>query len=165
MEHVVLVDANDVALGEMEKMQAHRLGVLHRAFSVFIFNENGEMLLQQRSKTKYHSGGLWTNACCGHPRPGEGVLQAATRRLGEEMGFETQLEFKEKFIYKTRFDNSLIEHELDHIFTGTYSGTVQPNPDEADSFSWTPVGNVLAKLKSNPEIFTVWFKIIAERFF
>jgi isopentenyl-diphosphate delta-isomerase len=165
MEQVVLVDENDSAIGEMEKMQAHRLGVLHRAFSVFIFNDEGEMLLQQRAKSKYHSGGLWTNACCGHPRPGEDVMQAAIRRLGEEMGFETQLELKNKFIYKTKFDNSLIEHELDHIFIGTYSGTVQPNPDEADSFLWIPVKNVLAKLRSNPENFTVWFKIIAERFF
>lgn len=165
MEHVVLVDENDSALGEMEKMQAHRLGVLHRAFSVFIFNDKGEMLLQQRAKTKYHSGGLWTNACCGHPRPGEGVMQAAARRLSEEMGFKTELEFKERIIYKAKFDNSLIEHELDYVFTGKYSGSLQPDPDEVDAFSWVALENILIQLKAKPGDFTVWFKIIAERFF
>ncbi len=165
MEHVVLVNENDIALGEMEKMQAHQLGILHRAFSVFIFNDNDEMLLQQRAKTKYHSGGLWTNACCGHPRPGEDVLQAAARRLSEEMGFETQLQFKDKFIYKAKFDNDLVEHELDYVFTGTYSGIMKPNPEEVEGFSWMQVENILSQLKSNPEKFTVWFKIIMHRTF
>src|SRR5688572_19216713 len=120
----------------MEKMEAHEKGLLHRAFSVFIFNDKGEMLLQQRALNKYHSGGLWTNACCSHPRPGEDTLQAAKRRLQEEMGIETPLTLKTSFTYKTAFENGLTEHEFDHIFTGTFNGEPNINSTEVNSYCW-----------------------------
>ena len=120
-EEVILVNEADEQIGVMEKMEAHEKGLLHRAFSVFIFNDKGEMLLQQRALNKYHSGGLWTNACCSHPRPGEDTLQAAKRRLMEEMGIETSLTLKNSFTYKTAFENGLTEHEFDHIFIGTFN--------------------------------------------
>src|SRR5690348_5807899 len=120
MEQVVLVNEEDQEVGTMEKMEAHRRGVLHRAFSVFIFNKQGEMLLQQRAQEKYHSGGLWTNACCSHPRPGEEVSEGAGRRLVEELGFETELQPVFNFVYKANFENGLIEHEFDHVYFGTY---------------------------------------------
>ncbi|HCI57152.1 MAG TPA: isopentenyl-diphosphate delta-isomerase, partial [Bacteroidetes bacterium] len=124
MEFVILVDEQDREIGEAEKMQTHKLGLLHRAFSVLIYNTKGEMLLQQRAETKYHSGGLWSNACCGHPRPGEKIEDAARRRLKEELGFNCSLKFSFKFIYKASFENSLKEHELDHVFTGIYDSEV-----------------------------------------
>src|SRR5258708_11693049 len=120
----------------MEKMEAHQKALLHRAFSVFIFNSKGEFLLQRRALTKYHSAGLWTNACCSHPRPGEETLQAAKRRLKEEIGIETDLTFKTKFTYKTEFDNGLTEHEVDHVFTGYYNEDPKLNHNEADDFKW-----------------------------
>src|SRR5215468_430433 len=116
MEQVILVNELDEEIGTMEKLSAHEQGVLHRAISVFIFNEKGEMLLQQRASRKYHSGGLWTNACCSHPHPGEATHAAALRRLKEEMGFETSLKKAFDFVYKTSFDNGLTEHEFDHVF-------------------------------------------------
>ena len=118
MTKVVLVDETDLETGTMEKMEAHLLGVLHRAFSIFIFNSKGEFLLQQRAQGKYHNGGLWTNTCCSHPNPGEDILKAASRRLSEEMGFQTSLSPAFTFIYKASFDNGLTEHEFDHVFTG-----------------------------------------------
>ena len=131
---VILVDEQDQEIGVMEKMEAHRQGLLHRAFSVFIFNEKGEMLLQQRSLDKYHSGGLWTNACCSHPRPGEDIQRAAQRRLHEELGFVTSIEEIFDFIYKSPFDNGLTEHEFDHVFIGVYDDVIEPNQKEVKDF-------------------------------
>ena len=131
--HIVLVNERDEPLATMEKMEAHQKGLLHRAFSVFVMNSNKEMLLQQRARTKYHSGGLWTNACCSHPMPGEDVEQAAHRRLQEEMGFNCPLNKLFTFTYYTSFDNGLIENEYDHVFLGVYDGAVAPNAEEVDA--------------------------------
>jgi isopentenyl-diphosphate delta-isomerase len=160
MEYVVLVNPKDEILGEMEKMQAHEAGVLHRAFSVFIFNGKQELLLQKRAIHKYHSGGLWTNTCCGHPRPAEAIEDAARRRLKEEMGFTTALTFKEKFIYKADLANTLIEHELDYIFTGLYNGEMNINPDEVAACRWIKQNDLELELATHPEIFTYWFHYI-----
>jgi len=136
MEEVILVDESDKPLGVMEKMEAHRKALLHRAFSVFILNSKGEMLLQQRSVTKYHSGGLWTNACCSHPRPGEDTGQAAGRRLAEELGFTTQLEEVFDFTYKSEFENGLTEYEYDHVFVGYYDEDIHPDPAEVCAYKF-----------------------------
>ncbi len=163
MEQVVLVNEKDEELGWMEKMEAHEKGILHRAFSVFIVNTKGEMLLQQRAFSKYHSGGLWTNACCSHPRPGEATEDAASRRLGEEMGFVTPLEKIFSFIYKTDFDNGLTEHELDHVFWGTYDGDIHINASEVNTYAYYPVHSIQEHLHSNPQQFTVWFQLVFTR--
>lgn len=146
-------------MGEMDKLEAHEKGLLHRAFSIFIFNKNGEMLLQQRALNKYHSGGLWTNACCSHPMPGEETLAAAQRRLREEMGFDTVLELAFNFTYKTEFDNGLTEHEVDHVFTGLYDGVVIPNQAEVDNYCFRQVSSIKASIESEPHLYTSWFKI------
>jgi isopentenyl-diphosphate delta-isomerase len=156
---VILVDEHDVPVGTMEKMEVHQKALLHRAFSIFIFNEKGEMLLHKRADRKYHSGGLWTNACCSHPRPGEDTLQAAHIRLQEEMGFDTTLQKAFDFVYKAPFDNGLTEHEFDHVFTGTYAGTIQPNPDEVSDYCYMPVAEIRNSLQSHPRKYTEWFKI------
>ena len=165
MEEVILVNENDVVIGTMEKLEAHKKGLLHRAFSVFIFNDKNELLLQRRALNKYHSGGLWTNTCCSHPRPNENILNAANRRLVEEMGFETELTFKTSFIYNTEFENGLTEHEFDHIFFGTYNVNPKINADEVDSFTWLTIEDVNQKIKQNPNEFTSWFKIALEKLF
>jgi isopentenyl-diphosphate delta-isomerase len=159
MERVILVDENDTPLGTMEKMEAHEKGALHRAFSVFIFNGNREMLLQQRALSKYHSGGLWTNTCCSHPREGETTIEAAHRRLQEEMGFDCEIEKAFDFIYKKELDKGLIEHEFDHVFIGEYEGKVKFNPDEVNTYAYKPVREVLNETLLFPEKFTEWFKI------
>lgn len=159
MEQVILVDENDTCLGSMEKMEAHEKALLHRAFSVFIFNQKGEMLLQQRAFEKYHSGGLWTNSCCSHPRPGEDTLQAASRRLQEEMGFYTPIQKSFDFTYKASFSNGLTEHEFDHVFTGYYDGPIAPNPGEVCNYAYEPLEKIACLLKEEPERFTVWFHI------
>lgn len=164
-EYVILVDETDKELGVMEKMEAHQKGVLHRAFSVFIFNTNGEMLLQQRALSKYHSAGLWTNTCCSHPRPGENVADAALRRLNEEMGLSVPLAMKTTFIYKAAFDNQLTEHELDYIFTGISTTDPQINPEEVNAFKWLSPHQVQEAIKATPHLFTAWFKIAMEQFF
>lgn len=164
-EYVVLVDENDVELGLMEKMEAHEKGVLHRAFSIFIFNTRGEMLLQQRALSKYHSGGLWTNACCSHPRAGEAVEMAAKRRLLEEMGLTTPLTLKTSFIYKASFDNALTEHEFDYIFTGSSDSTPQINSQEVETFKWMRVEDIHADIDLHPSNYTAWFIIAMNRFF
>jgi isopentenyl-diphosphate Delta-isomerase len=158
-EKVILVDRNDRPIGEMEKMEAHKKGVLHRAFSIFIFNDQGEILLQKRAGSKYHSGGLWTNTCCSHPRPGESIMDAANRRLQEEMGIQCKLEEKFTFIYRAELDNNLIEHELDYVFTGTCSQKPKLNPEEAEDFRFEKPEKVLAEIKENPQAFTKWFII------
>jgi isopentenyl-diphosphate delta-isomerase len=147
----------------MEKMEAHQKAVLHRAFSVFIFNSRGEMLLQQRALHKYHSGGLWTNACCSHPYPGEDTRQAAQRRLAEEMGFTTPLEKAFDFTYKAAFDNGLTEHEFDHVFTGLYDGPVKPHKEEVSDYCYKPVDEIVESLQTHPDKYTAWFHIAFPR--
>ena len=156
---VILVDENDNPVGEAEKMQAHIEGLLHRAFSVFIFNSGGEMLLQQRAQKKYHSGGLWTNACCSHPVPGETTASAAVRRLQEEMGFVTEVEKIFEFSYKAAFENGLTEHEFDHVFAGQYDGVVNGNPDEIMNVCYRSMNDISQSLQSAPEDYTAWFRL------
>ena len=143
----------------MDKMQAHREGLLHRAFSIFIFDDTGRMLLQQRAFGKYHSGGLWTNACCSHPVPGEHTAAAALRRLQEEMGFETELHNAFRFTYKTGFDNGLTEHEVDHVFTGIFEGHILPNPEEVSNYAWYSMDFIRQSIEKEPQLYTSWFKI------
>ncbi|MFN3916582.1 MAG: isopentenyl-diphosphate Delta-isomerase [Flavobacteriales bacterium] len=162
MEYVILVDEQDNPLGLMEKMEAHEKGVLHRAFSVFVFNSNREMLLQQRAFGKYHSGGLWTNTCCSHPRNGESAEEAAHRRLQEEMGFDCALKKVFYFIYKKDLDNHLTEHEFDHVFIGTYDGVPNINPEEVQSYKFVAMSELLQDVKNNGESYTEWFKICLE---
>jgi isopentenyl-diphosphate delta-isomerase len=159
MEQVILVDENDVSTGTMAKMEAHEKAVLHRAFSVFIFNSQGDMLLQQRAVDKYHSGGLWSNSCCSHPRPGEETSDAASRRLKEEMGFETGLKKVFDFIYKASFENGLTEHEFDHVFVGYYDGTVAPDEKEVNGYAYKPMHEIEELMQTQPELFTAWFHI------
>ena|SRR5210317_436114 len=164
-EKVVLVDTEDNPVGTMPKMEAHEKAVLHRAFSVFILNEKGELMLQQRALHKYHSPGLWTNTCCSHQREGEGNLEAGKRRLQEEMGFSTSLEALFSFIYKAPFDNGLTEHELDHVLLGHYEEAPEINPEEVAAWKWMPLEAIAQALQETPEEFTVWFKIIFDRFY
>lgn len=156
---VILVDENDTETGTMGKMEVHEKALLHRAFSVFIFNDKGEVLLQRRAAKKYHSAGLWTNACCSHPKPGEDTTAAAQKRLQEEMGFFTPLSKTFTFIYRAPFENGLTEHEYDHVFTGTYNGSIQPNPDEVSDYCYQPVEQLNNSIQTHPHHFTVWFKI------
>lgn len=156
---VILVDENDQPKGVMEKLEAHQKGLLHRAFSVFILNKVGQMLLQRRALSKYHSPGLWTNACCSHPAPGETTLHAAQRRLVEEMGFTCALTEIESFVYRTEFDNGLIEHEFDHIFLGEYNGRISPDKDEVEEYQWYDISEIDKLLESQSDQFTSWFKI------
>lgn len=156
---VVLVDVNDQPTGTMEKMEAHRNAVLHRAFSIFIFNEKGKMLLQKRAATKYHSGGLWTNACCSHPQPGEVPIQSAAKRLMEEMGFTTILHKAFDFTYRVPFENGLTEHEFDHVFIGTYGGEIVPDKNEVSDFCYMTMEEIKESLLNHPRRYTAWFKI------
>ncbi len=159
MEYVILVDESDNEVGLMEKMEAHEKGLLHRAFSIFIFNQKGEMLLQQRAFAKYHSGGLWTNACCSHPRANETTLAAAERRLKEELGFEAPIHEVFSFTYKASFENGLTEHEFDHVFTGRYDGIINFNPDEVAAVKYMAVEDVRNSLQTEPALYTAWFHI------
>jgi isopentenyl-diphosphate delta-isomerase len=163
-EQVILVDQNDAPLGTMEKMEAHEKGVLHRAFSVFVFNEKNELMLQQRAWHKYHSPGLWTNTCCSHQRMGEDSVSAGRRRLREEMGFEVPLEFKVSFIYKAPFDNGLTEHELDHVLVGHFEGEPKINPEEVASWKWMPMDELIQDMAEHTDQYTVWFKIIFDKY-
>ncbi len=163
MENVILVDTNDTPVGQMEKQKVHLKGELHRALSVLIFNSDGEVLLQQRAFSKYHTPGLWSNTCCSHPRPDEDSLNAATRRLSEEMGFTTPLFKSFDFVYKAHFDNGLIEHEFDHVFFGTFDGDPIVNPEEANGFKWVKLNSLMEDMRSAPENYTVWFRIIMEK--
>lgn len=162
-EELILVNEQDEELGTMEKMEAHRKGVLHRAFSVFIFNSKGEMLLQQRANGKYHSPALWTNACCSHPYPGEQTEKAAHRRLMEELGFDTALKKIFEFTYRSEFDNGLTEHEYDHVFTGTYEGAIVPNPQEVKDFCYKSLGDIESSINSHPDKYTAWFHLAFPR--
>lgn len=165
IEEVILVDESDMPIGTMEKLEAHKKGLLHRAFSVFIFNSKGELLLQQRALSKYHSAGLWTNTCCSHPRPNEETLDAANRRLIEEMGLNCTLNYKTHFIYKTIFDNSLTEHEYDYVYFGNCSDEPQINKNEVEDYVWQHPDKIKGEIKKQPEKFTSWFKIAMEKLF
>ncbi len=164
-EKVILVNENDEQIGLMPKLEAHQKAVLHRAFSVFVFNSKNELMLQQRALTKYHSPGLWTNTCCSHQRNGETNIEAGKRRLIEEMGFVTELKDTISFIYKAPFDNGLTEHEFDHILVGYYNSEPVINPDEVSSWKWMPLDRVKNDISDNPNLYTEWFKIIFDRFY
>jgi isopentenyl-diphosphate delta-isomerase len=159
-EEIILVDENDMELGFMPKLEAHQKGLLHRAFSILVFNEKGELLIHKRADNKYHSSGLWTNTCCSHPRKGEAVEDAIHRRLQEEMGFDCNLQFAYKFIYKTDLENELIEHEYDHVFIGEYNSEISPNPEEVSDYKWMSLARLRNDLLLNPTNYTYWFKLI-----
>ena len=163
-EFVILVDEHNNEIGLMEKLEAHQKALLHRAFSIFILNSKGELLLQQRALNKYHSGGLWTNTCCSHPRAKEQTIDAAHRRLKEEMGFDCELTEKFSFLYKTPFDNGLTEHELDFIFIGEFNGIPNINPQEVKDYAWMMIEDVLLDAKQFPNKYTEWFKIILNEY-
>jgi len=162
-EHVVLVDENDLPIGQMEKMEAHEKGELHRAFSIFIFNSNNELLLQQRALHKYHSGGLWTNTCCSHQRVGERNIDAANRRLLEEMGMRCPLEYGFNFIYKAQFESGLMEHEFDHVFFGLSDDLPVINKDEVESYRYLDLASLKSDIDAHPESYTPWLKICLDR--
>jgi isopentenyl-diphosphate delta-isomerase len=158
-QEVILVNEKDEPIGTMEKMEVHRKALLHRAFSVFIFNTKGEMLLQQRAQHKYHSAGLWTNACCSHPVPGEDTKKAAIRRLNEELGFTASIEKIFDFTYRSVFDNGLTEFEFDHVFAGIYDEEIYPDKDEVSNYCFKSMDDIKASLVSDPKKFTAWFHI------
>lgn len=160
METVILVDVNDNAIGTMEKMEAHYKGVLHRAFSILIFNTKGEMLIQKRADTKYHSAGLWTNACCSHPKPGEPLEVSAKERLKHEMGVDANVAFSHKFIYRTELNDDLVEHELDHVFIGTFDGQPKINPEEVADWKYVNFQDLRKDVQMNPQNYTPWFRLI-----
>ena len=159
MEEVILVNDKDEATGTMEKMEAHRKGMLHRAFSIIIFNNKNEMLLQQRAINKYHSGGLWTNACCSHPKPGEDINSAAVRRLKEELGFETPLEKIFDFTYNASFENGLTEHEFDHVFAGVYNSDINFDKAEVQDVCFRSMGEIESASQTHAAKFTAWFAL------
>jgi isopentenyl-diphosphate delta-isomerase len=160
MEKVILVDEQDNELGTMEKMEAHRAGILHRAFSVVIFDSSGKMLLQQRADGKYHSAGLWTNACCSHPMPGEPMERAIERRLNEEMGLAADVTFSHKFIYHAWLDGALIEHELDHVYIGVTDEKPKINPSEVKAYKYVELHDLKKDIAANPSAYTFWFRLI-----
>ncbi|MFH4967936.1 isopentenyl-diphosphate Delta-isomerase [Gaetbulibacter sp. M240] len=164
-EKVILVNEKDEPIGLMPKMEAHEKALLHRAFSVFVFNDKNELMLQQRALGKYHSPGLWTNTCCSHQREGETNIEAGMRRLQEEMGFSVPLEESISFIYKAPFDNGLTEHEYDHILIGKYNGIPEINREEVASWKWMPLEVVKKDIERHPEIYTAWFKVIFDKFY
>lgn len=164
-EKVILVNEQDEQIGLMPKMEAHEKALLHRAFSVFIFNDDNDLMLQQRALTKYHSPGLWTNTCCSHQREGETNINAGKRRLMEEMGFVTDLKESISFIYKAPFDNGLTEHEYDHVLLGTYNSVPNINPDEVADWKWMPLEDVKVDISLYPERYTAWFKVIFDKFY
>lgn len=160
MEEVILVNEQDEPVGTMEKLAAHQKPHLHRAFSVFLFNNKNKMLLQQRAFSKYHSGGLWTNTCCSHPRPGEDITDAAHRRLREEMGIEAANIGKAfEFIYDAAFDNGLYEYEYDHVFTGIYNDSIVPDPAEVAAYCFKSMEEIKNDIQLKPQLYTAWFKI------
>jgi len=160
MEQVILVDENDNAIGTMEKMEAHRKGLLHRAFSILVFNSKGQLLLQKRSWKKYHSGGLWTNTCCSHPRPDEDIGKAVRRKLKQEMGIDVTPRFSHKFVYRIDLGNDLTEHEYDHVYIGRYDGEPLINHDEVDEWRFEDLSRLRDDIEKSPQDFTYWFKLI-----
>ena len=164
-EQVILVDKDDKQIGLMPKMEAHEKALLHRAFSVFVLNDDGELMLQQRAAEKYHSPLLWTNTCCSHQRDGETSLEAGKRRLQEEMGFECKLEEVFSFIYKAPFDNGLTEHELDHVMVGHFNDNPKINKEEVQDYKWMTLEEVKVDMEFNPDTYTAWFQIIFEKYY
>ncbi len=162
-EMLILVDEQDRQIGTGEKMEVHRKGLLHRCFSIFVFDERGRVLMQKRAAGKYHSGGLWTNTCCSHPRAGEELIDAAHRRLREEMGFDCELEERLTFVYRAELDNELTEHEYDHLLVGSWDGSVAPEPEEADGYEWIEVDELRDEISRRPERFTVWSRIAFDK--
>lgn len=160
---VIVVDEKDNVLGEMPKMEAHRKGVLHRAFSILIFNSRGDLLLQRRALSKYHTPGLWTNTCCSHPDKDGDMKRLAEDRLEIEMGFRVPLEHRFEFIYRAEVNNDLIEHEYDHVFTGVFDGQPSPNPEEVMDIDYISLRDLNERLRQNPAAFTPWFRIILEK--
>ena len=161
-EKVILVDEKDIVVGEEEKVKAHSKRLRHRAFSIFVFNSKGEILLQKRARNKYHSGGLWSNACCGHPRPGEKLERATKRRLEEEMGFNCDLKFLFKFRYRIDFGNGLSENEFDHVFVGKRDDDPIPNPEEVEEWKFITIKELKDDMNENPNKYTYWFLISIE---
>lgn len=162
-ELVILVDEEDNQIGVEEKLEAHIASKLHRAFSIFCVNSNGELLLQRRARDKYHSGGLWTNTCCSHPRPGETLVQAVHRRLFEEMGFDCELREIFDFIYKVELERGLVEHEFDHVFIGIFDGEPKPDPAEVEEWNFVTVDELREDLVRNPEAYSFWFRKSLEK--
>jgi len=163
-EHVILVDELDNEIGTMPKLEAHQKNQLHRAFSVFIWNSKNEMLLQKRASGKYHSPNLWTNACCSHPRQNESTINAAHRRLQEEIGITTKLTHSFQFIYQVAFENNLFENELDHVFIGKYDATPALNLDEVSEYRWVRMEDLQKEIEQAPSTFTYWFKYIIDNY-
>lgn len=163
-DQVILVNERDEWVGSADKMKAHKEGLLHRAFSVFVMNSNNEILLHQRALDKYHSGGLWTNACCSHPRVGESTHAAAHRRLQEEMGFDCEVEQVFTYCYKSEVNNGLIEHEFDHVYFGYYDGDIKPNKAEVNEYKFLPISEVTCWMEKQPQNFTPWFKMLWPEF-
>ena len=163
MNDVILVDELDNSIGTMEKMKAHEIGALHRAFSIFLFNDNGDLLLQKRNEAKYHSGGLWTNTCCSHPKPGSTLKDGAMARLVEEMGIIAPIQFAFSFIYRAEFSNGLTEYEYDHVFIGTYNDEPNINPKEASDWKYMSLENIKSEIGESPDKYTEWFKIALPR--
>ena len=162
IEQLILVDRQDNAIGTCEKLEAHKKALLHRAFSILLFNKKGEMLLQKRFSGKYHSGGLWTNACCGHPRSGEATKTAATRRMREELGMTCPLDESFTFSYKVPFDNGLTEHEFVHVYRGIYEGDFAPNPEEVEDLKWMSLTDLKEDIFLNPQNYTAWFHLYCQ---
>jgi isopentenyl-diphosphate delta-isomerase len=162
-EQIILVDKHDQEIGIEEKIWTHQKGLLHRAFSIFIFNSKDELLIQKRALTKYHSGGLWTNTCCGHPRAGEDLIHAAHRRLREEMGFDCNIIEVFSFIYQVKFSNNLLENEYDHVFMGRYDGVPNPNPAEIDDWKWIFENDLRDDLRQKNKSYTCWFLKIVNK--
>ena len=160
MEEVVLVDEQDNVIGTMEKLEAHKKGILHRAFSILLFNSKGEILLQKRALHKYHSGGLWTNTCCSHPLPGEEMKEATSRKLKQEMGIDAKTDFLYKFTYRAPFNNGLVENEMDHVYTGIFNGTPNINTEEVEAWKFMNVESLKKDITENPHHYTAWFKLI-----
>lgn len=161
-EEVLLVNERDEVLGAMEKLRAHQEGRLHRAFSVIVFNDRHQMLIHQRADAKYHCGGLWTNACCSHPRLNETLAEAVQRRLMEEMGFTCDVQHVDEFIYRAELGNGLIEHEYDHVFVGTFNGSPKPSPEEVKDWKYIDLAELRDDMKKNPSSYTFWFREIME---
>jgi isopentenyl-diphosphate delta-isomerase len=161
-EQLILVDAHDRELGVKEKMEAHVEGALHRAVSVFVFDSEKRLLLQKRARTKYHSGGLWSNTACGHPRPGETTIAAARRRLHEEMGFDCELREAFEFLYRAELDGALIEHEYDHVLVGTHEGDPAPDPSEVEDWRWVTMDELRRRLSDEPQSYSYWLKVVVE---
>lgn len=163
IENIIIVDENDVEQGFIEKMEAHENAILHRAFSIFVFNENNEMLLHQRASSKYHSPSLWTNTCCSHPNFGETLEDAVHRRLKQEMGFDCDLKEIFSFLYKAELEYNLVEHEFDHVFIGKFNGDITPNKDEVEDYKWISISDLQKDISEHPENYTIWFKTCVDK--